>query len=92
MKPVFLSVVAFAIATGGALAQSGGTVAVLSPSETTTIQAIEPASATTVQSFTFDLDRTADASLAPLPADAGDYGVASPSEVQQLRSITFDLD
>jgi|GEM_PF-5601250 len=74
-KIVSLSIAAIAF-SGVAMAQSA---------TTDTVQ-----SAVT-QDYTFDLERTVDPSLAPLPADAGDYEAASPSEVETITSVTFDL-
>lgn len=81
MKTPLFSLVVLAMTTGSALAQ-----------EIVTVETIQPASVRTSADFTFDLTRTSDPSLVPLPAGAGDYELASTGEVQDPRSFTFDLN
>ncbi len=77
MKKIASLAVIAALASSAAFAQS------------TTVDG-EPLETSVMPDVTFDLDRT-DSATVYLPADAGDYDVASPSEVQTITSITFDL-
>ena len=92
MKTALLSVAALVIGTSTAFAASADKSGDQSTTAATYTQSIEAASARSVQTYSFNLDQTSDPSLAPLPADAGDYEAASSSEVQQLQGFTFTLD
>ncbi len=83
MNKIVSGVIAATFMTTAAMAQSENI-------ESTTT--IEPAAFTTVDSYTFDLDNTTDPALTPLPADAGDYELATPADVETITSITFDLE
>jgi len=84
MKKFAFAFLAASFATGAAMAQSGGAVV----STGTAVESVQ----VIAQDYTFDLDRLTDASLAPLPADAGDYEIAAPGEVAAPVSYTFDLE
>jgi len=57
-----------------------------------TVETVETAEIVVAPDYSFDLDRTSDSSMEMLPADAGDYDVASPGEVQGNSNFTFDLE
>jgi len=57
-----------------------------------TVETVETAEIVVAPDYSFDLDRTSDPSMEMLPADAGDYEVASPGEVQGNSNFTFDLE
>jgi len=84
MKKFAFAFLAASFATGAAVAQSGGDVV----SSSTTVESVQ----VVAQDYTFDLDRVTDASLAPLPADAGDYEIAAPGEAATSATYTFDLE
>lgn len=58
----------------------------------TTIPSVPTGDIVVAQDYTFDLERTSDPSLAPLPIDAGDYEIASPGEIQSGTDYTFELE
>jgi len=87
LNKIVFTLVASTFAGGIATAQTTTTFETVE-----TVETVETAEIVVAPDYSFDLDRTSDSSMEMLPADAGDYDVASPGEVQGNSNFTFDLE